>query len=462
MIFNKSLIVKDPLFKKFQEKIKNSVYLKSNDKVIVAVSGGMDSVALITLLYATNFFHLLVAHINHDLRKESDDDQLFVQDLSKLLNIPFFFKRLNPELINKSINIEEWARIKRYSFLNDLMVQTKSNWIMTGHHANDQAETVLMNLSNQAGVLGLRGIAKQKKKIVRPLLDFTKKEIIEFSKRTSLSYKEDLTNSDITRTRNFIRHEIIKPWEDQTSSIIKCIANSAQYFEEWRIALDVLIKNLIIPNITKSETMFKMPVKLIKKLPKMAQLRLVQILINQENDLWSKHQLQMLYQFLNKNETGKLIKLSNNWYLLHDREMLIGQEQLIITEVKAIEIFPNKQVNYINNRIEIAVFSKIDNIKEKFIESVDWSKLKNRKLEIRIWKNGDTFIPLGMKGRQKVSDYLINEKVDRISKLSQCVLTADGKIAWVCGMRISDWVKITDATCETAILIFSPMSIRNN
>ena len=172
---------------------------------------------------------------------------------------------------------------------------------MTAHHGNDQVETVLMNLARQSGVSGLRGIAKQDGSLLRPFLAFTQTEINDFSKRTGCFYREDSTNSDITIPRNFIRHRVVKPWEDEVAGLISGIEGSVQHFIEWKTALDFLIIQSLFPNVKKSDIRFDIPMDIIITLPKMAKVRLVHLLMDDSgSEQWSKHQLNMLNQFINK------------------------------------------------------------------------------------------------------------------------------------------------------------------
>ncbi|MEC8914719.1 MAG: tRNA lysidine(34) synthetase TilS, partial [Candidatus Neomarinimicrobiota bacterium] len=135
-----TLIQRDPLFKKFKKQLKTFSGLSKGDRIIISVSGGLDSVALLLLMNSTEQFNLIVSHINHNLRPESDNDKSFVEDLSGDLNIPYYSKSLDPKFRNKSTSVEEWGRINRYSFLKKIAKQTNSKWIMTAHHGNDQAE----------------------------------------------------------------------------------------------------------------------------------------------------------------------------------------------------------------------------------------------------------------------------------------------------------------------------------
>ena len=143
---NKLLLKNHHLLKKFKSNIESFPYLKENDKVLVSVSGGVDSVALLVLLNELDLFQLITVHINHKIRLESDLDEQFVRDMSKDLNIPFRSKSLDPKSKLRKQSLEEWGRKERYLFLKNTLMKDKGHWIMTAHHANDQAETILMKI----------------------------------------------------------------------------------------------------------------------------------------------------------------------------------------------------------------------------------------------------------------------------------------------------------------------------
>tara|TARA_B100001248_G_scaffold256074_1_gene236627 strand:- start:4783 stop:6150 length:1368 start_codon:yes stop_codon:yes gene_type:complete len=448
----------DPFAKSFRAKISSMKYLKKNDKVIIAVSGGMDSIALLYLAHCLNRFKIIVAHVDHSIREESIKDKIFVEGICKNFKIQFFFKKLNYESRSKNESLEEWARKKRYEYLKNLCDKTNSKWIMTGHHCNDHAETILINLSRQTGILGILGIQQKNGRIIRPLLSFNKKELYDFVMRLGLSFVEDSTNSDTSLPRNFIRNEVLKPWEVKVPSLIKSIYKTSKNIEEWKLLIDHILKGFIIDHLKISDRKIEIPTSSLNSLPNLGKLRLFQLLFQKEKKLWSRHDFKMLGQFLNKPATGKISTIITSWLLLHDRGLIIARKRNHLLLKKQIKITPNRSVYFNKKKYRINTEqNKCQITGSKNEEIVDWSKLKNRNLKIRLWKKGDVFQPLGMKNKKKLSDFLINQKINNFSKTYQSVLTVDGEIAWVCGLRISEWVRITRNTTERALLMYTPL-----
>ena len=452
----KSLLsITNQFFTKFKKELYSLSSISNRDKIVVSVSGGLDSITLLVLLHHLDCFKLIAAHINHNLRIQSNSDEKFVKDLCGELRIPFFTKSLNLSKKNKKLGIEEWGRIERYKFLNTLLEETKANWIMTAHHANDQVETLLMNLSRQSGIGGLKGIAKKREKILRPLLKFTKREIRDFAKINRISFCEDLSNQDIKRTRNFLRHKVLSPWESKMPEVINNISKSVKYFKEWSDGLDLLIKRFVIPELKYQNKKIEIPIVIIDSLPNIVLVRLIQIVTKTENKQLSKHKIAMLVQFIESSSVGKIHVIDNGWRLLKDRKIIKIVDKNYRLENKSVQLLLNEPVFINDYKYEINLsdkktFNTTTNNSNN--ENIDWGKIKNSVLEIRKSREGDRFQPLGMRGHQKLSDFFINEKIDCIEKSNQLVLTSDNKIIWVCGKRISNSIKLTSKTEQVAIL----------
>ena len=453
----KLLFKEDIFFDRFIKKTLGFRELNPGDKIVIGVSGGLDSIVLLHLLNATKQYDLFIAHVNHNLRVKSNNDQYFVEKLSRKLEIPFFLKSLKLSSLKKGQSIEEWGREKRYSFFNDILIKVKAKWIMTAHHGNDQIETLLFNLSRKTGVAGLRGISKKRDNILRPLIDFSKNEMREFSGRFGLAYVQDESNNDYSIPRNYLRKKVIEPWEIQNKNIVSSINSSINIFKEWYEALDSLISIFLYPKIINLRYEFKIPIDLFTTVPRIVQLRLIQKLINSKNEFrFSKHHYKMLSQFLMKKKLGSIYNLFECWDLAFEREFLIGYKKNILNfdEIKVLRL--NNPFVTRDTTFEITLDkSKIHYNKENILshESINWSVIKNKVIKIRLWRNGDQFIPLGMDGQQKISDFLINQKIELSQKRVQYVTTADNCIFWVCGRRISNLVKIENDTKEKAYLI---------
>ena len=144
-------------------------------------------------------------------------------------------------------------------YFDELLKQTNSKWIMTAHHGNDNVETILMNIARHSGILGMRGIAKERNSLLRPMLEFTKNEITEFSERAGFHFFEDLSNYDNIYLRNFLRNIVIKPWEKEVPHLISGFTKSIDYFKQWQVGLDFLIKNYLMEDIKKFEDKFELP-----------------------------------------------------------------------------------------------------------------------------------------------------------------------------------------------------------
>ena len=319
---NKLLLKNHHLLKKFKSNIEAFPDLKENDRVLVSVSGGVDSVALLVLLNELDLFQLITVHINHKLRQESDFDEQFVKDLSRDLNIPFRSKSLDPKSKSRKQSLEEWGRKERYSFLKNTLKKDKGNWIMTAHHANDQAETILMNLSRKSGVAGLRGISKENDKVLRPLLNFTKTDILNFSKDTGVLFQQDKTNYDNTIPRNFLRNKILNTWENEFPEVIQGISRSSNLFCEWSDGLDYMISEFIISDLKVRDKKIVISYNLLKTIPSIVKIRLIQLITDSTNSQWSKHHMSMLLQFFDKSKSGDFYMLSNGWRLLRDRNSI--------------------------------------------------------------------------------------------------------------------------------------------
>ena len=435
----------DNIFSHFDKILKN----KKNDKFILAVSGGSDSVLLLYLFikyFNGDHDKIIISHINHHIRNDSDVDESFVSILGKKLNIETHIENLNPKMMPKGDSVESWARKGRYDSLNSIMKETSADWIVTAHHANDQAETILMNISQKAGLFGLGGMKEINNKIIRPLLPFSKDYLMNIIKKYSIPYIIDSTNNNINHKRNFIRNMVIHPWQKNNHDLIQSITTTSENFKEWQWSMIYFIEQFIDRySLKNNDGSYLVEKKELKELPSLAKVCVFQLLTNSIGQL-RKYDIENIKNFFDKDIVGNIYRTKNDYTILNDRKFIIIKKNKV-KENKYIEIAIGEKYNFygydymINDYSEDLSFSEDPND-----EYIDLNKVENKKLVLRFWKSGDKFKPLGMSGKQKISDYLINNKVNYFEKDYQTVLTADDKIIWVCGHRIDDSVKINKAT----------------
>ena len=433
------------IFDHFDNILKN----KKKDKFLVSVSGGSDSVLLLFLFvkyFEKDNDRIIIVHVNHHLRDDSDVDENFVSILGKELSIETHIGHLDPNTISKGQSVEAWAREGRYDYLKNILFSTKANWIVTAHHANDQAETILMNISKKTGLFGLGGIKEVNNNIIRPLLPFSKSYLMNIIKQYSIPHMIDSTNSDNSHYRNFLRNNIIKNWEEIETSLIDGIKMTANNFQDWQESMIFFVNCFIEKNsCTNVDGSTAIDKKELKKLPVSARVCVFQILTNSIGIL-RKSDYRNIKLFFIRDSIGDIYHAKNNYVILNDRKQIIIKKKKSI-KTNELELMFGK--NYTFDGYEYSLKNYIKKISfsdDSNDELVDFDFLKNKKLVLRYWKPGDRFKPLGMNGTQKISDLLINGKVNMFEKEHQTVITADDQIIWVCGHRIDRAVRINNNT----------------
>ncbi len=436
--------------KAFLSHIQKTGIMKNRTHVLIAVSGGMDSMVLLHILkHVSKEFELTVSvgHINHHLRESSGEDQNLVENICRDWNVPTFVKSLNPKEIPQGESIEAWARKERYSALENIRTYIGADTIITAHHGNDQVETILMHLADGCGLDGLIGIRTKRGNILRPFLAFTRTEIDTYARFWKIPFCEDETNRDLAHPRNFLRHKIIRKWEEKYPSLIHGFVKTSEQVSETAYALESIIPKLA-KSVLSEESFSKMYIShtRIKEHHVLLQSMILKYLIGDSNISWRRHQWNDLKQFLQTAKTGQTFQLNKKWICLRDREYWLLEEDssIPVEEVTVQENIATDVGDSIFEWKNVTSTCKLDS--NPMREIIDGEKINNKTLVIRPWRAGDEFTPLGMNGTKKVSDFLVDEKIDLFSKKRQLVLTADEEIIWVCGRRISDEVKLTKET----------------
>lgn len=401
-------------------------HLKSN-KLFVACSGGVDSISILYYLYQLGF-NITALHVNYQLRgKDSDEDEAFVKTFCKKYNIPFHSIKVDLKTqLEKGGNLQDLARKIRYKFFEDWKNKSKDNYIVLGHHLDDQVETFFLNISRKSGIMGLASMLEENIRYIRPLLSFTKEEIIELAKKEGLEWREDTSNATNKYTRNKLRNLFIPKMEEQFPNLKSSIHTLISVFQEEQFKLEKKIKP-IVQQIKKNN---KIEISTFLHLSEFEQVELLR-------QLEVPHSLLNEIKKLSKSEKGKKIELNN--HRLYER--IYKDVNFFSLQLKSkLEIKPTLLIKKIRKELVPINFTKE-------ILYVDSKKIKGQ-ISIRKWKIGDRIKPIGMKGSQLISDILKDQKVLATEKESQLIITDEEKIIWCYPHKVSREIVIDNQTVE--------------
>ena len=430
--------------------------IKSDQRVIIAVSGGKDSMVLLHSMNKTaRRLNIAIdaVHVNHHLRDDSYEDQALVEKTCMKLKINLIIDHLDPATKLKGESLEMWARKRRYRSLERIRKEINADWIFTAHHGNDQIETILLHLSQGTGISGFRGIHDIQGHILRPLLGFSRVDINEYADEVDISWVDDSSNADETIPRNYLRRNIVKLWEKSDSNLVKAFQEVSEHAKDANEALQ-FAANIFIPNIIKQKTRVSIKLDEVQLLaiPPLLRIILLRELMDSAEP-WRRFVYSGLKRFFKNANTGQIYQLPDEWQILKDRKQFILTRKNLRNR-KPITVSPRIKIE----TDDFIFIWKTDCIGKSFnsdreTEIIDANKI-NQTMILRPWEPGDRFQPLGMSGHKKVSDFLIDIKMDRFSKQEQFVLADKEEVLWVCGQRISDRVKVTPETTDYAELSF--------
>ncbi|MDQ2178637.1 tRNA lysidine(34) synthetase TilS [Marinifilum sp. D714] len=433
------------MFRKLVRFVEEENLFYRDEKVLVAVSGGIDSVVLLHMLLKMEV-NCAIAHCNFHLRgDESDGDFELVKNLGKQYNLPFYSKDFDTKAYADSnkLSIEMAARELRYEWFNKILELENYQYIAVGHHADDVAETVLINLVRGTGIHGLTGIKPKLGKIIRPLLPFTRKELEEFAEREGLNYREDSTNRETDFVRNKIRHQVIPVLEQINPAIRKTMSENVQRFKEVEQIYNDVIEENRLHLVFQRENQLLISIARLQELPSP-----------------SSHLFEILSPYGFHHRDVRMIaksidSISGKRFFSSTHQILRDRKYLILSELKendSSEYLLEEKSGLIEFPIEMEA-SFIDRTANfKFptnpeMACLDASKLKFP-LKLRKWQKGDSFRPIGMKGNKKISDFFIDQKFSLQDKENTWLLISGDRIAWVVGYRLDDRFKITATTTK--------------
>jgi len=445
----------------FIEELKETIHrfglLKKGDRIVVALSGGPDSVALLYGLLAiqTEFgLKLYVAHLNHKLRgAESDQDEKFSKDLASRCKLKFFSKRIDVkrEAKRKKVSIEEGAREIRYRYLEKLADQIKADRIALGHQADDQAETFLMRLLRGAGAAGLSGIPPKRGKIIRPLIQIRREEIEKFLKANRIPYRLDSSNYQTDYFRNKIRLSLLPQIKEEFNpKIVESLNRTADIISLQQEYIEKRCEQILQDIGKKRRGKIILDSKEFAGYDTCLQREMIRLCVKElKGDLNQLpfESVDRAIMLIRQKKSGKRIKLATKiWMEFSQKELafyegktkkhnypltLPGEANLKDWGIKIMgEILKRKpgQKNLLHPSQNMAL--------------LDWEKLKSP-FRLRSRRRGDKFKPLGMKGTKSLADFLIDAKVPHHLRDEVPILTSKDRIAWVVGYRISDRFKVT-------------------
>ncbi len=434
------------LLRRFIQFNKEKSLLKATTRIMVAVSGGLDSVALCLLLSEAGY-RFAIAHCNFGLRgAESDADESFVKEYAAKLGVELFSIRFDTTgyAAGNKVAIQEAARKLRYDWFEEIRQQHSFDYIATAHHLNDSIETVLFNLAKGTGIKGMRGIQYKNGKVIRPLLFATRDEVADYLAAKGGTFREDSSNASDKYSRNFIRHNLVPLFREINPSFEHTFASNLKSFEEIEGFVDKHLKAIYKTLVFPAGSFEKIA---IAKLKQLAEKRTVLFSILQKYG-FNNAQVEDILAGLDNGVGRQFLSATNR--VVQDRQFLIVTE---LAAEKASVIFVDKDttdVRFGNGTLSIA-YSETSNAtisKQQNVAQLDASRLKYPLL-LRQWKDGDYFYPLGMgMKKKKVKKFLTDIKLPLHEKEKVWVLESDKKIVWVVGYRIDERFGIANNTKE--------------
>ncbi|MBC7450913.1 MAG: tRNA lysidine(34) synthetase TilS [Cytophagales bacterium] len=425
------------------------------DKILLTVSGGIDSVVLFDLFLKAGFY-FAVAHCNFSLRgEESDGDEQFVSNLAIRNGISFHVKRFDTSSFanERALSIQMAARELRYQWFEELLDSYKYKYVATAHQLNDIIETMLINLSRGTGIAGLHGIAEKNGRIIRPLLFSGRDGIRAYAEENALHWREDSSNVEEKYARNLIRHRVVPVLKNLNPNLENTFRQNAERLKGAEMLFKYHIKEYKKALLIQNGTSFQISLTHLNCLPEPFVI-LTELLLPFGFNFKT---IQTIYQ--QRNQSSGKRYYAPEYTLYSDRDMWFIAP---VDELETFEYTIPENEEHIELPMGSVHFEVIDAIHFKgfrhnnaiayiSMDQLQWP------LTIRSWQEGDRFQPFGMKGMKKVSDFMIDAKIPVPLKQKTPMLCSDNKLIWVVGHRLDDRFKITDTTEKILVCTFQPL-----
>ena len=425
-------------FKDFFRKEK----IDKSKKYLLAVSGGVDSIVLLNL-FKDFRFNFSVCSCNFLLRsKESDADILFVKSICEKNKINFYQKSFETKTysVENNISVQMASRDLRYRWFNELLKKNKYDFLVTAHHRDDNIETILFNFIKTTGYKGISGISKKSKKIIRPLLDIGKKDLLKYAKNNNLRWREDKSNNENKYSRNKIRNKVIPILSEINESLGKSILESTKRINKVEEFIDYHIKKFKEKYVSYNSNFIE-----IKKsfLDEGNYSLLIYDFLRDYG--FNYDQISQLMQSINKNNNQKFY--SKKYILSNDRDSFFIFDSSFKNKIN-IEIKSLGEILIGDIKLSISRYEKDNFILNKSSSNaqLDYEKVLFP-LTLRNYKEGEKFIPLGMKKNKKISSFLSDAKVSWYDKNNQLVVVdSNNKIIWLVGHQINNEFRVFNKT----------------
>ncbi len=439
------------MIEKLKQHLQFNCPFLSDKKLLIAVSGGIDSMVLTHLLKKLNY-SIGVAHCNFQLRnEESNLDEAFVKEFCNKNKLPFYSIKFETETYatQNHISIQMAARKLRYDWFYTLLKKHHYDYLITAHHLDDMLETFIINFTRGTGLDGLVGIPQINDKVVRPMLIFQREEISNFALKNAINWREDQTNSTIKYHRNKIRHEIVPILKELNPSLLNSFQKTINHLKN---SQEILINHIedikdqiLTTNVASLENSIILKIS-IERLNRLSHPKnyLFELLKNYGFTEWDD-----VYHLTNA-QSGKMV-LSKTHRLINDRDYLLLTLNPIIEQNSYNTVYPiDEHQKLITTPIELKVspvkspdyqLNKLDS--NSILVDKDLLKFP---LLLRKWKKGDYFYPFGMEGTKKVSKFFKDEKYSIPHKENSWLLCSDNRIVWIIGKRADNRFRVTPQT----------------
>jgi len=417
------------MLKKFKQHLHQNFPFLEDGKLLIAISGGVDSVVLAHLCSQLNL-NFSLCHCNFNLRgQESNDDEAYVKELAKNLKVPVYTTSFETEkyATKNKVSIQVAARELRYAWFYELLEKKDYEYVLTAHNTDDNLETFIINLTRGSGLEGFTGIPRINNKAVRPLLAFSRDDITLFAIKNEIDWREDKSNASIKYIRNKVRHKVIPILKEINPHVLESFQNTLEYLNESQSIINDATKNISQKIVSYEHNLLKLNCKKLNELPN-KKAYLYQLLhtfgFTAWNDVVDLVSGQPGKQVFSK--THRLLKDRNFLILTTTNESLTEKGPFLIKETSA----------EISHPIKLTILNTADSTPENKHQIIINKDLVTYPLSLKKWRHGDAMHPTGMTGSKKISQLFKDKKLSLLDK-EKIWLLADAKdhIIWVIGLR---------------------------